>query len=62
MASIKVYYEAIHPYVCDVTETFVGCEFEECIDMKCEFEYELFCHLPGDSRLFYRQHILEEYH
>lgn len=62
MASIKVYYEAIHPYVHDVTETFVGCEFEECIDMKCEFEYELFGHLPGDSRLFYRQHILEEYH
>ena len=61
MAWIKVKYEAIHPYVEDAVKTFVGYEYEECLDKKSEFEYELRYNLPGDMRLFYREHILEEY-
>jgi hypothetical protein len=62
MAKLKVYYEAIHPEVNDVTHTFTGVEIENCIDSKAEFEYTLGKFLSGDLRLFYREHILEECH
>ena len=63
MAFLKIYYEAIDPYVNDVTKAFTGVEYEECIDKKEEFEYKLKSNLPcGCFNMFYREHVIEEYH
>ena len=57
---LKVYYEAIDPYYSSMTQTFIGIDYDDCLNQKYEFEEWLGRYHSSGIKCIYRDKILDE--